>query len=181
MNSIYRGPAVYVFRTRRPGLIGMFPAWLAPVACALSFWALFLLGYPLWPALLALLFSSRHFAYVGETTAVRLRRSQHTEGGGNFDAQAKPWADLDPTFYYLRMPRWKWLLHSVETLLIGLLWPVYNHQKNLWNPRRIPLQSARVQRAMRDQWSWSLNCRPVHALMSVGAALLTFYSNGWLS
>jgi hypothetical protein len=170
--SLYRGSGVYAFRTRRPGLIGRLPAWLAPAAGLISLAALNILGYPLWPAALALLFYPRHWSYVGETTAMELRRVQHLVGGGKFQAVAKPWADLEPAHYFLRTP-WasKRMLRFIETLGILLLWPVYNHKKNLWNPRRITLEAARVQRRMRDYAGWSLNVTPVHIAMIIGGVL----------
>jgi hypothetical protein len=163
--STYRGAGVYVFRTRRPGIIGRLPAWLAPVAFGLSAWGLLVLGYSPWFALLAFLFNSRHFAYVGETGAMQLRKSAHLYGGGKFKAEPKPWADLDPSHYFLRLPASKRLLRFVETLGIMAFWPVYNHKKNLWNPRRISLTSARAQRAMRDRWGWSVNISFLHVIM----------------
>lgn len=173
--TTYRGAGVYLFRTRRPGLIGRLPMGVPWMAAGLSLWALSLLGYPWWPALLAFLFMPRHNAYVGETTAVRLRRSQHAEGGGKFDTLAKPWADLSPSWYFIPLPRTKWLLRSVETLAVVLLWPVYNHKKNLWNPRRIPLDAARRQRAHRDRLGWSPNCRPLHLLMILALAWVALH------
>jgi hypothetical protein len=112
---------VYAYRTRKPGAI---------------------FGWPL---------LGRHWAYVGETLNFRLRHIQHTVGGGRYGNTAQPWADLDPKCVLrIPLPPWKWLLHAVETLLILALWPVYNHSKNLWNPRRIPLQVAKAMRAVRD-------------------------------
>ena len=102
-------------------------------------------------AILGLPFLGRHWAYVGETLNLELRHIQHTVGGGRYGTTAQPWADLDPRrVLRIPLPPWKWLLRSVETLLILLLWPVYNHSKNLWNPRRIPLQVAKAMRAVRD-------------------------------
>lgn len=89
-----------------------------------------------WPIL------GRHFAYVGETTSFYHRHLQHLDG--------QPWSDLAPRVYRIPLPGWKPLLHAVETLLILLLWPVYNHSKNLWNPRRIDLKTARAMRRGRD-------------------------------
>lgn len=112
---------VYVYRTRKPGAV---------------------FGWPI---------VGRHFAYVGETTSFHHRHLQHTVGGGRYGHQAQPWADLDPVCVLrVPLPRWKWLLHLVETLFILLLWPVYNDRKNHWNPRRIPLQVAKAMRAVRD-------------------------------
>ncbi len=163
--SLYRGAGVYVFRTRRPGIIGRLPAWLAPVAAGLSLVCLMMLGYNPWFALLAFLFNSRHFGYVGETNAMQLRKSAHLIGGGKFKAEPKPWADLEPSHYFLRLPASKQLLRFVETVGILLFWPVYNHKKNLWNPRRISLASAQGQRAMRDRWGWSVNVSFLHVIM----------------
>lgn len=149
-------------RTSRQGLIGRLPGWFGPCAALLSFALLLLLGWPWWVSLIGLLFNSRQFGYVGETVALLQRRSEHENGGGRWGKAQQPWADLRPTFYSLPLPARKWLLHCVETLLIVLVWPVYNKQKNLWNPRRIPLASAKRQRARRDAWGWSFNMRPPH-------------------
>jgi hypothetical protein len=118
---------------------------------------------------------SFHFAYVGETTSFRHRHLQHTVGGGRYGHTAQPWADLEPRCVLrIPLPPWKWLLHAVETLLILLLWPVYNHSKNLWNPRRIPLQVAKAMRAVRDgRRKGLLFFRVVHAVKS-GLLLVTF-------
>jgi hypothetical protein len=170
--SNYRGAGVYAFRTRRPGLIGRLPVWLAPAAALTSLAALNLLGYPLWPAALALLFYPRHWAYVGETNAIQLRKAQHLEGGGKFRATQKPWADLEPRHHFIALPRAsKRMLRLIETLLILLLWPVYNHKKNLWNPRRIPLEAARGQRYVRDHMNWCLNVRPIHIMIIAGGVI----------
>jgi hypothetical protein len=136
---------VYVFRCRRPGLLGRIP----------------LLG--------------RHTAYVGEGW-VDLRRKEHLAGGGRYRRPAKPWSDLRPSIHVIRLPYWKWLLRSVETLLILLLWPVYNVSKNRWNPRRIPPGVAEFQRRMRDRIGWSFNFRLAHAMLwIVGGILLWNY------
>ena len=95
---------------------------------------------------------SWHFAYVGETTSFYHRDQQHRYGLGSYRTPAQPWADLSP-YVWLRipLPRWKWLLRAVETLVILLVWPAYNVQKNRWNPRRIPPRMARDQRIARDR------------------------------
>lgn len=145
----YRGAGVYVFRTRRPGLLGRIP----------------LIG--------------RHFAYVGESSAVRMRRRDHLEGSVKYNALPKPWTDLKPSWYFIPLP-WapKVVLRSVETVLILLFWPVYNDQKNRWNPRRIPLKAAKRQRGSRDVVFWSFNFRPAHALLWA-AFVLAGLSQGW--
>jgi hypothetical protein len=169
--SGYRGAGVYAFRGRRPGLIGRLPGWFGWVSAGISLVALMMLGYNPWFALLGFLFNSRHWMYVGETNAIQLRKSAHLEGGGRFKAEAKPWADLAPSHYFLRLPASKRLLLFVETIGILLLWPVYNHKKNLWNPRRISLRGARAQRVMRDRWGWSINITVIHLFM-IGVATL---------
>lgn len=64
----------------------------------------------------------------------------------------KPWADLKPRLVlFIPLPRWRWLLLTVETLLILVTWPVYNVQKNRWNPRRISSYAARMQRLARGK------------------------------
>lgn len=109
----------------------------------------------------------RHFAYVGETSSFHHRHMQHVVGGGRFNADQKPWADLSPTVYRVPLPDWKWLRLAVETLAIVALWPAYNVQKNRWNPRRIRQASARQQRALRDRWGWSPDRNIVWPLLVV--------------
>lgn len=145
----YNGSGVYVFRTRRPGLLGRVP----------------LIG--------------RHFGYVGESKNVRSRYSQHIDGSVRYNNFPKPWAGLKPSWYYVPLPNLRWLRLSLETLLILLLWPVYNHQKNLWNPRRIPLKSAKRQAAQRAAIGWSFNLRPAHLILWL-IALGIAYQKGWL-
>lgn len=148
--SSYRGAGVYLFRTRRPGLLGRIP----------------IIG--------------RHNAYVGESNAVQLRRDAHVIGGGKFQAIPKDWSDLDPTHYVLPLPGApKFVLRAVETLLTALFWPVYNDRKNRWNPRRIPLKTAKRQRAQRDLIGWSFNLRPGHVLLWAVFAMLALMNDGW--
>ena len=183
MKEIREGGGVYVYRTRKPAsLLGRMPirVWHlvlgAAVAC-LSLWAS---GGPWFFGLALLLCSGRHFAYVGETVSFRDRHGEHTRGGGRWARKAQPWADLDPRCVFrLPMPKWKWLLRSTETMLIFLLAPVYNHKKNLWNPRRITLNSARRQRRRRDKREnrWNFNLRPAH-LVVIAALLITAHVQG---
>jgi hypothetical protein len=110
--------------------------------------------------------------YVGETNSFHFRKQQHL-GVSRFDpatgevvrarlngvatvkVPAQPWSDLDPVMIKLiRLPWWlcwKPVLRSLETLVILLTWPVYNDAKNHWNPRRIPKNVAKLQRAARDR------------------------------
>ena len=97
-------------------------------------------------------FLSYHFAYVGETRSFFHRHIQHIQGGGLYGVVPKPWADLEP-YVWLRipLPPWKWLLRTVEAVVILLTWPVYNISGNRWNPRRIKPWDATRQRALRDK------------------------------
>lgn len=94
-----------------------------------------------------------------------LRIGEHLRGGGRYRCRPKPWTDLRPTVRVIPLPYWKWLLRSVETLLILILWPVYNQQKNRWNPRRIPIRTAILQREVRDRIGWCFNLRPGHVFL----------------
>lgn len=119
---------------------------------------------------------SWHFAYVGETSSFHHRHLQHTEGGGTYRAVAKPWADRSP-YVVLRipLPNWRWARLLVETLLIALVWPAYNVQKNRWNPRRITPRAAARQRAQRDVHGWSLNFTRWHWVWIMGGAAWLLY------
>lgn len=169
---------VYIYRTRKPasliGLLGLRYRILVPCTVALavtlcSFGVPWLLAFPL------LLATGRHFAYVGETTSFYHRHRQHTGNGGTTDrfiTDAAPWSDLDPVCVArLPLPRWKWLLRSVETLMILALAPVYNDRKNHHNPRRIARPTALRQRLTRDgRWlNVSFNFSVAHAFF-----ILTF-------
>lgn len=146
------GPGVYVWRTRKPA------------------------------ALLGLPFFGRHFGYVGETTSIQHRMRQHLGTPSpldEFPMNGQPWCDLRPKLVlFIGLPKWKWLLRTVETLVILLLWPVYNHSKNLWNPRRIPKYVAMRQRAARNKRDhrWSMNVRPFHLIFLVLLFCLMAYA-----
>lgn len=146
-----RGGGVYAYRTRKP------------------------------TARLRIPFFSWHWGYVGETTSFRHRHAQHVRGGGTYGSVAKPWADRDPRCVIrIPLPPWKWLLRTVEQLLIFCLWPVYNHKGNLWNPRRIPLSVQVRQRWMRDRAGWCWNVRLAHLLiLAVAAIVVTKIGGVW--
>jgi hypothetical protein len=82
------------------------------------------------------------------------RRQLEHEGRGRYGAPAKPWIDLDPRWFRLRLPWWMgfaWVLLPIEYVAIKLLLPRYNVQHNRANPRRVPLAEQRRQRAERDR------------------------------
>jgi hypothetical protein len=169
---------VYVFRGRRPGLIGRIPYPLFPVLVIGALLFCHLKGLPLWLAGFSVLLSPRHTMYVGEGH-VRSRYRDHLDGSVKFNALPKPWADLKPSWYFIPLPYVKPILHTAETLLMLALWPVYNHQKNLWNLRRIPLKTAKRQRGQRDLTGWSFNFRPAHAMLWTAGVVLTIANHGW--
>lgn len=133
----YDGAGVYVVRCRRPGLLGR----------------------------LKVPFLSWHIGYVGQGLHVYSRQQQHRKGSMKYGAMPQPWSDLSPKWYVLPLPPWRAFLLVVEGALIFLLQPVYNHSKNLANLRRIPLTSAKRQRAQRDLIGWCFNLRPAHMIL----------------
>lgn len=179
-----KGGGVYVYRTRKPAsLIGRLniPDYAAAAAAAGTSLALVPTDIPWWFGLACLLLSGRHFAYVGETFSFKDRHGEHIDGGGRYGKAAQPWADLSPRVAFrIPLPRWKPLLRAVETLLIMVLAPAYNHAKNGWNPRRIPLSAAKRQRAFRDRTRLGLspNARPAHG--ATVALLVVAAVTSWL-
>lgn len=171
------GGGIYIYRTRKPmSVFGLMPVawWMPPAAAALAIAGLLLTGGPWWFGLALLFTSGRHFAYVGETVSFEKRHSEHMRGGGRWKHAAQPWSDLDAKCVFrLRLPKWKWLLRSTETLLILILQPAYNEKKNLLNLRRIPRATARRQRQARNKRhgkiSW--NFRSAHLLVIVALAV----------
>jgi hypothetical protein len=113
---------VYVFRGRRPGLIGRIPYPLFPVLVIGALLFCHLKGLPLWLAGFSVLLSPRHTMYVGEGH-VRSRYRDHLDGSVKFNALPKPWADLKPSWYFIPLPYVKPILHTAETLLMLALWP----------------------------------------------------------
>jgi hypothetical protein len=105
--------------------------------------------------------SRRENGYVGLTNSFKRRERDHKgqsaylqEDGTVKASTEKPWMDLDPKVYrIIQLPWWlcwHWVMRPLETLVILILWPRYNHAKNLWNPRRVSLSRQKAQRAERD-------------------------------
>lgn len=96
----------------------------------------------------------RHWAYAGRTNNASRRHQEHVEGGGRYQAVAKPWADLRPKrrVIFRRKERTEAMTHFLELLAIKILLPVYNVDMNWTNPRRITPRQAKAQRFARDQF-----------------------------
>jgi hypothetical protein len=144
--------------------------------------------------------------YVGETVSFYFRSRQHM-GASRFDPMtgqvirgrgpgvpmvkvpAQPWSDLNPVMHkVIKLPWWlcwKWVLRSLETLVILCAWPVYNDAKNHWNPRRIDKGIAKAQRAARDAggYAYRLQATGAHVVRWVvqGAGVLVLLGGviGW--
>ncbi len=83
------------------------------------------------------------WGYVGRSNRLDLRDGQHA---------AKPWYDLVKKRYTLPLPwwlGWRWVLAPLETLLILLLLPRYNWQKNP-RPGKVGPTQQRLQRQQRE-------------------------------
>jgi hypothetical protein len=117
-----RPAAIYVWRTRKPGAI---------------------LGLPI---------IGRHFAYVGQSRNLAMRKREHLYGGGRYRQEAARWSDLEPKMYVLlKLPFCpQWLLNVLEVMFIQLLWPVYNDRFNRQNLRRISRRRSRNARTRRE-------------------------------
>lgn len=127
----------------------------------------------------------REWGYVGESVNIALRDRCHlgtcghrakalrmTQPAGASvllagGCAAKPWADLRPVRHtIIRLPwwlGWKWLLRPLETLVILALAPRYNHAKNQWNPRRVPLSRQAAERHERNCESSTYRAKVVTA------------------
>lgn len=94
------------------------------------------------------------WGYVGKSNHLARRADCH-EGRCTRHPQCaggKPWADLVIRRGQVRLPwwlGWQWVTLSLETLVIAILRPRYNWQKN---PRRskVPPRVQALQRAARD-------------------------------
>ena len=100
---------------------------------------------------------SNHLARRADCHEGRCTRHPGCHGG-------KPWSDLVVSYGCLRLPWWLgWqpVTLSLETLIIGVLRPRYNWQKN---PRRtkIPPSVQKRQRAVRDRESETRILKPIH-------------------
>lgn len=120
----------------------------------------------------------RHTAYVGQTGSRRHRDRQHLFGTAT--GPPADWSDLSPRAYPLPcfLPGWKRAREVQERLWILVLLPVYNHQGNLANPRRIPLTMARAMRLRRQGGGRRVNLgyAIVRAPVTAGLLMLTVYA-----
>jgi hypothetical protein len=84
------------------------------------------------------------WGYAGKSNHLALRKLQHAD---------KPWSDLVVYYWAFELPwwlGWQWITLSLETLVIVVLRPRYNWQKN---PRRSKVgpRGQQLQRAARDR------------------------------
>jgi hypothetical protein len=195
--EIRNGGGVYVYRTRKPGSlfgllwskIGEPPWWMWPIATLAACLLNGAVNGRWWFGLAILLCTGRHFAYVGETVSFKDRHGEHINGGGRWTITLRdgrkvpkpgqPWSDLDAKcILRIPLPKWKWLLRTVETGLILFLFPVYNDKKNKGNLRRIPLRAARRQRQKRERRVAKRNLRinfnlsAAHVITAIAFALV---------
>jgi hypothetical protein len=117
------------------------------------------------------------WGYAGMSTNLPKRYRCHA-GTCKHNCHEKPWYDLKAAYFELRLPwwlGWKWVLLSIETILIAVLRPRYNTQKN---PRRskVPPGAQQVQRAIRNARAIAgdgrLRPSPLDLLIRITAACL---------
>lgn len=111
-------------------------------------------------AVIGLPIIGRHFVYGGMTNSYYHREKQHLQGSVTYGTVSARWSDLRPKCYRI-LPLPSFILHgryrrritfALETLMIWLLCPVYNHtQQPPWNLRKISRAKAAAQRAARDE------------------------------
>lgn len=127
------------------------------------------------------------WGYVGESTNLPLRAKCHAGTCRHATCAEKPWYDLKVGYWELRLPwwlGWKWVLRSIETILIVVLRPRYNVAKNR-RRGRVPLSVAKVQRANRDRMAahYSGRIADRHALdyliRATAVALILAGPIGW--
>lgn len=93
------------------------------------------------------------WGYAGYSTNLPKRYRCHAGTCAHTSCAEKPWYDLKAAYLEIRLPwwlGWKWLLLCLETIMIAILRPRYNSQKN---PRRSKVgpKAQVVQRAQRDR------------------------------
>jgi hypothetical protein len=91
------------------------------------------------------------WGYVGKARNLATRDKCH-HGTCHHHCEIKPWVDLEVSRYTIPLPWWlgfDWITLSLETLVILVLLPRYNWQKN---PRKdkVGPRGQRAQRAERD-------------------------------
>jgi hypothetical protein len=92
------------------------------------------------------------WGYAGMSTNLPKRYQCHAGTCAHTNCREKPWYDLKGAYFELRLPwwlGWKWFLLLIETIMIAVLRPRYNTQKN---PRRSKVRprQQQVQRSVRN-------------------------------
>lgn len=141
-------------------------------------------------AIIGLPFIGRHFGYGGMTNSYYWRGKQQLEGSEKYGTAAYSWSDLRPKRYkILPLPaclldsKHKWrrrLVKGLETVMIGLLCPVYNlDQQAPWNLRKISKSKALAQRKARDELGKTAKLARFIARMGFWLVLVTIASVGF--
>lgn len=93
------------------------------------------------------------WGYGGMSTNLPLRAKCHAGTCVHARCLEKPWYDLKSWYWELPLPwwlGWKWLLLTLETIMLVLLWPRYNVQNNP-RPNKVGPYQQKIQRAARDR------------------------------
>lgn len=130
------------------------------------------------------------WGYAGKSNHLALRRGCHVGTCTRHEGckGGKPWADLIVRYWSLRLPwwlGWQWVTLSLETIVIAILRPRYNIQKN---PRRskVPASVQVLQRAARDRAAMAghpmrLGASPIDLFIRCAAvAIMVTGAVGWL-
>lgn len=92
------------------------------------------------------------WGYAGKSRNLNIRHTCHAGTCGlHQGCKQKPWFDLITRRYTIRLPwwlGWDWITLSMETLLIWLLRPRYNIQKNP-SRHKVAVRIQQVQRQVR--------------------------------
>lgn len=140
-------------------------------------------------AILGLPIIGRHNGYVGMTSCYSARGGQHLNGSVTYGSVPASWSDLAPKCYkilplpaFLTHGTWRraLVMKRLETLVIGLLLPVYNdRQQAPWNLRKVSRASAKRARANRDDYGMTYRATAFAGRMAVNITLITLLAYGW--
>lgn len=99
--------------------------------------------------------------YVGKSRHLPRRDQCHHGLCSHKGCEPKPWIDLVVSRGTIQLPwwlGWDWITLSLETLLIWLMAPRYNWQKNPW-PHKVGPAGQKAQRYARDRMGTGYRAR----------------------